>query len=111
MPSAFKTDEFGPYIEADPESELDYSITTWLEDLLFTAIDWELSPPVAGALYQPLINTNPLVVDGKLYSIGQVASTWIKDLQAGQEYVVTLHATFTGDRKDDRSFRIKCLHK
>lgn len=111
MTTAFKTDDLGPYVEADPNSDLDYSITCWLEGVSFESLNWIISPEVPGVPYNPQINAAPVEIDGVSYSAGKVASCWIKGLQEGLEYLVTLQATFTGGRKDDRSFRVKCLQK
>jgi hypothetical protein len=111
MASAFQTDEHGPYVEVDPGADIDYSVTCWVEGLFFTDGTWEIVPNVAGVPYNAQINASPVTIDGVTYAAGKVASAWIKDLQIGVEYVVTLHATFTGGRKDDRSFRMKCRQK
>ena len=111
MSSAFLLDADGPWAKADPDSELDYSIVSWLEGLLFTAVTWSISPPVAGVPYDDFINVAPVVIDGKTYIIGQVAGTWVKDLVAGTTYTLTAHATFTGNRIDDRSFRLRCVER
>lgn len=111
MPTAFKSDDLGPYIDADPDSDLEYSITCWLEGVIFTNLSWSISPAVTNVPYNPQINPAPVVIDGVTYNTGKIASCWIKSLEAGKEYVVTLHATFSGNRIDDRSFRIKCLNR
>ena len=111
MPTAFLQDEFGAYIEADPGADIDYSVTCWVEGLIFTAATWEIVPTVASVPYNSQINAAPVTIDGVTYAIGKVASAWIKDLIAGVQYSVTVHATFTGGRKDDRTFRIKCKQK
>lgn len=108
MPSAFKVDLAGPYIDADPGSDLDYSVSSWLEGLLFTAVIWSISPAVVNVPYNDQINASPVVIDGRTYAPGQIASAWIKDLQPGVTYEVNLAATFTGGRKDQRTFRIVC---
>jgi len=111
MSSAFLHDELGPYILADPVSDLDYSVTSWIDGLTFSNVVWELLPVVAGALHDPSINVAPVVLDGFTYAIGEVATTWVKNLVAGTTYNLTAHATFNGNRVDDRSFRIKCVER
>ena len=108
MPTAFLHDSLGPFVRADPASDLDYSVTVWLKGLIFTAVTWELSPPVTGALHSPSINAAPVIIDGFTYAIGEVATTFVKNLVAGNTYTLTAHATLTGGRLDDRSFRLKC---
>ena len=112
MTSAFIQDELGALIYADPESDLDYSITSWLEGLIFLSAAWSISPTGSGeVIYNDSINVGDVVIDGVTYAAGKVASTWIKGLNEGVEYTVTLHATFTGNRIDDRTFRIRCKSK
>lgn len=108
MASAFKKDEIGDYIEADPGSDLDYSVTTWLEGLSFVSATWVITPNVAGSPYNESVNVAPVTIDGVQYAVGKVASAWIKGLTAGVEYLVEVKAVFTGNRKDERSFRIRC---
>lgn len=108
MPSQFVKNDLGEdLIDVDPHSDQDYSITSWMEGLIFTAIDWEVAP-TGPVLYNSQINAAPLTIGGVVYAIGKVASIWIKTLEAGKEYRVTLKATFTGNRKDDKSFILKC---
>lgn len=111
MPTIFKEDDLGPYVEADPDSDLDYSITTWLEGLIFLSAVWTIIPDVAGSIHDQSINVGPVTIDGKPYAIGEVASAWIKGLTAGQEYKIRIRGTFTGNRIDDRTFRIKCINR
>jgi hypothetical protein len=112
MPSAFRIDKDGvPIIDADPDSELDYSITSWLEGLLFTGVDWELSPEVADVPYNDSINADAVTIDGVEYAAGEVATVWLKDLSAGQTYTLRCRATFTGSRIDDRTIKIRCRER
>lgn len=108
MPSRFKVDLNGPYIDADPGSDADYSVSSWLEGLNFTAVDFSILPVVPGVPYNEVINIDPVVIDGRTYAPGQIASAWIKNLQPGVTYTVNVAGTFTGGRKDERSFRMVC---
>jgi len=111
MSSAFLEDTYGPYIEVDPDSDLDYSLTCWIEGVVFTAIAWELSPDIIGAVYNSQINNSPVVIDGISYDTGKVATAFVKTLVPGVTYILTLHATFTAGRKDDRSIRLICKER
>lgn len=112
MPTAFFRNENGEdVVLADPDSDLDYSVSTWLEGLLFIAGTSWLVSPAGPTLYNPQINITTITVDGVPYVAGKIASTWIKDLVAGKRYKVTLKGTFTGNRKDDRSFFIECRNR
>ena len=109
MPSLFKLDRTKrPVVPADPASDLDYSVSSWLEGLLFTDAVWSIEPAVTDGLHAPSINLNPVVIDGVTYQPGELAITWIKNLAAGTDYVVTLRGTFTGNRIDERSFTVQC---
>lgn len=112
MPSAFQVDHNGRrFIVADPDSDLDYSVSSWLEGLVFTAAEWSIEPVVAGALHSQSINGAPVVIDGVTWQAGELATTWIKSLAAGQDYDVKLRATFTGSRIDERTFRVLCRQR
>ena len=109
MPSLFKLDrKKRAVVPADPGSDLDYSVNSWLEGLLFTDAEWSIEPPVAGGLHTPSINSNPVVIDGVTYQPGELATIWITNLVDGQDYVVTVHGTFAGNRIDERSFTVQC---
>ena len=110
MPSLFKFDrKKRPVAPADPGSELDYSVSSWLEGLLFIEpTDWTIEPAVPGVPYSKGINPAPVVIDQVTYQAGQIAFAWVKDLQPGIEYTVTVKGTFTGGRKDERSFILQC---
>lgn len=114
MPTAFQTDKNGrAIVVADPSSDLDYSISSWLEAAVFTAAAWTITPNVPGALHDPGINASPVVVDGVSYAAGMLATTWIDAslLAIGTEYRVNLHGTFTAGREDDRSFIVRLKEK
>lgn len=110
MPSAFKLGKDGkPFVEADPGSDLDYSLPSWLDGLAYSGLPtWTISPPVTGIPYNRSLNASPVTIDGVLYEANFVATAWIKDLAAGQTYTVNVAATFAGGRKDERSFKIVC---
>jgi hypothetical protein len=111
MPSVFQQDDLGYWAKADPDSELDYSVVSWLEGLLFLDVAWSIAPAVAGVPYDEFINPVPVTIDGVEYAAGQVAGVWVKDLTVGVVYTLTAHATFTGNRIDDRSFRLRCVER
>lgn len=111
MPTAFLTDEHGDYVEADPDSDLDYSITSWLEGLNFVTAVWTITPAITAVPYDPTINVAPVTIGGVVYAAGKVATAWIKNLAAGQEYKVNVRGTFTNNRIDDYSFRIRCKNR
>jgi len=112
MPSQFIKNDLGEdMVVVDPDSDVDYTISCWMEGLFYTAIDWQISPSVGPVIYNFQINGAPVTINGVTYAAGKLASLWIKTLADGQEYRVTLKATFTGNRKDDKSFIIQCRHK
>jgi hypothetical protein len=113
MPSAFKLGSDGtPYVLADPGSDLDYSVTSWLEGLAFIDVDWSVEPALAGgSVYGDSLNAAPVIIDGVEYAIGYVASVFIKNMVAGQTYSVKASATFEGSRKDERTFLIQCVER
>jgi hypothetical protein len=108
------TTEFGkippatPFVYADPDSDMDYSISCWVAGVIFTNVVWSISPNVVGALYNQTINNAPVTIDGVDYASGKIATSWIKGLTSGIDYTVTVHATFSGGQVDDRSFIVKC---
>lgn len=110
MPSAFKLGKDGkPYVEADPGSDLDYSLPSWLEGVAYNGLPtWTITPAVAGVPYNRSLNTEQVEIDGVTYEVNFVATAWIKDLVAGQTYLVNVAANFVGGRKDERSFNIVC---
>jgi hypothetical protein len=113
MPSDFRIDKDGvPIVDADPNSDLDYSVSSWLEGLLFTAVDWVVTPDDGNVeVYNSQINAAPVVIDGVTYAIGQLASTWIRGMVVGTTYEIRLRGTFTGNRIDDRTFRVRCKER
>lgn len=112
MATAFFLDPTGtPTVYADPGTDIDYAVACWLADVIFTNVVWTMLPVLAPSPYNQQINPAPVTIDGKLYDTGKVASAWVKNLVAGQSYVVNLAATFTGGRKDERSFKIVCKER
>jgi len=107
MPSSFLVDDLGNYVLADPQSDLDYSITCWIEGVIFVSAIWTITP-AGPTVHDPSINGSPVTIDGIQYATGKVATAWITGLELGKEYVVTVEGTFSGGQVDQRSFRIRC---
>lgn len=96
-----------PFAFVDPGSDIDYSYACWVEGVIFIApTTWAILPAIGGVPYNSAINPAPVTIDGVLYDTGKVTSAWIKSLLAGTTYLVTIQATFTGGRKDERSFKL-----
>lgn len=113
MPSAFVIDntEGLPAIECDPDSDLDYAITSWLEGMDFLSVVFAIDP-TGPVIYNSQVNDAPMTIDGVDYAIGKLAMAWIRGpFTAGATYRVTISGTFTGNRKDDRSFLLKCKER
>jgi hypothetical protein len=110
MPSSFIRLPGGfDSIYVDPESDLDYSIASWIEGVLFNASPTWAVAPSGPVLYNGSLNGAPVTIDGVTYAANELATIWIKGpMVAGIDYVVTAHATFAGGRIDDRSFTMKC---
>lgn len=110
MSSIFRLGDDGYYANADPNSDLDYGITCWMEGETFSSASWSISPSGSPGpvLHDSEINAAAVTIDGTEYAIGKVASVWVSGPIAGETYTVTLEAVFSGGGRDRRSFQLIC---
>lgn len=110
MSSIFRLGDDGYYANADPDSDLDYGITCWIEDQTFTSAAWSISPTGSPGptLHDSEINAVAITIDETEYAAGKVASIWVSGPIAGITYTVTLDAQFSGGGRDSRSFQLIC---
>ena len=113
MPSIFRLDALGPWAPADPQSEKRWGVVSWLDGLTIASATWAITPSTPGtpAILNDQINAAPVIIDGKSYAAGLVASAIVKGLAAGTTYTVTVSATFSDGQKDDKSFRLVCAEQ
>lgn len=97
----FKYDETGPWIEKDPQADLDYTVhfnkrgDSWLGSDRIATAAWA----IAGA-DAVLTKHDEVITDGVS------CTSWLAAGTAGVTYTVTVHIVTTGGRTDDRSFRV-----
>lgn len=93
MPTAFKKDALGFYIDKDPNANLDYEIdwTRWLDGDAITGSVWTVP---AG-----LNKTSESQTTSK-------AKVWLSGGTLAATYTVTNRITTASGRVDDQSFRV-----
>jgi hypothetical protein len=112
MPSSFIKLPEGPLIYVDPDSDLDYIISAWIEGATFNGNPtFSITPAAPGSVYNISLNAGPVTIDGVTYVANTLVTFWMKLLTVNVDYTVTCHATFSGARVDDRSFTAKCRNR
>lgn len=106
MTTLFKRDVNGFYAYQDPDADLDYSVSSWIEGATFVTVNWTITG--TGSVHSAQINSQAVTVDEVDYDVGELASVFVSSLTAGETYTVNAHATFSGGQTDDRSFRLIC---
>jgi hypothetical protein len=105
--TGFKADQYGAYIEKDPQANLDYSVdwSDWLAqgDNLRTS-SWTIST-VSG-------DGSPLTQTANTTNTNTSTSTiYVSGGSAGNTYTVTNHITTDNGLVDERYFRIRVKNR
>lgn len=105
--TGFKADQYGAYIEKDPDAILDYSIdwTDWLAqgDSLQTSV-WTVSTVTAD--YRPLVQNSNTV-----NTVTSVGTVFIGNGSAGNTYTLTNRITTDSGLTDERYFRMRIKNR
>lgn len=115
MPSIFRRDSStGDYFAYhDPNADLIYGITTWIDGRIFVSGSWDISPAgsPAASVHDSSINSIAVTIDGVVYAAGEVATVWATGLAEGVTYELRLHATFDDGQIDDRTVTLICAQR
>jgi len=105
--TGFKADQYGAYIEKDPDATLDYSVdwTDWLAqgDSLQTSV-WTVSTVTSD--YRPLLQNSNTV-----NTVTSVGTVFISNGSAGNTYTLTNRVTTDSGLTDERYFRMRIKNR
>lgn len=107
--SAFRADSGGAvFVEADPDSVLDYSVSfaDWLGSDTISTATWSADPgiTVTGAA----VNVGSITDrNGKVHPANTVATATLSGGSAGSSYQVRVRVVTAGGRTDDRTFEYR----
>lgn len=105
MPSMFKRTGDAWVADAAAGSNARWGLTSWVEGATFSSVEWAVTPS-GPTLASPQINADPVVIDGRTYAAGRMASVKVSGMTAGTTYTVTATATLSNGDVDARSFKL-----
>ena len=111
MPTAFRFDADGAWIQKDPADALDYALpwADWLAGDTLQTVTWTV--PAGLTKDSQSVNLAPVTVDGVEYAASTVATVWLSGGTPGEIYTITCRVVTAGGRTTERDFRVVVVNR
>lgn len=106
--TGFKQDNFGSYIDKDPNAVLNYTVdwTDWIDGDTIATSTWAVTTYSTST-----VDTNVLTVDATAIQVNKKAIVTLSSGTVGNVYNVRNTITTANDLTESRAFRVKVVNR